>query len=229
MKAIQHKPNLKRAAVLLFGIMMTCATVKAQDTPCLPSHGETDNQSAWCGSEQVIALTEGWNWISTNREVSDPLVMLQTLETALGENATLIENNGITTEYLGSGFWFGTLENEGLTNDKMYLVHVSDSCTIELAGEPASSTVMITLDPGWNWIGFPSEVEMSITDFLSGFEAEVGDMIEHDGQVSEYLGYGFWIGLDTLVPGNGYLYYNASNESKTITFSIGAKAGGVKP
>ena len=50
MKAFQHKPNLKHTAVLLFGIMMSCATVKAQDIPCLPSSfGETESQSAWCG------------------------------------------------------------------------------------------------------------------------------------------------------------------------------------
>ena len=55
MKAFQHKSNLKHTAVLLFGIMMSCATVKAQDIPCLPSSfGETDSQSAWCG---IVAYT----------------------------------------------------------------------------------------------------------------------------------------------------------------------------
>ena len=55
MKAFQHKSNLKHTAVLLFGIMMSCATVKAQDVPCLPSSfGETESQSAWCG---IVAYT----------------------------------------------------------------------------------------------------------------------------------------------------------------------------
>ena len=174
---------------------------------------------------QTLTLTQGWNWISTYLEVDDPVEMLIILEAALGENATLIEYNGSITEYLGDGFWFGNLDYEGMTNDKMYLVQVSDSCTIELLGLPSMSTThKITINPGWNWIGFPSAVEMSITDFFSGFEAEVGDLIEHDGQVSTYLGEGLWFGLETLVPGHGYLYYSNSTESKTLIFQTGAGA-----
>jgi hypothetical protein len=56
---------------------------------------------------------------------------------------------------------------------------------------------------------------------LSGLEAEEGDMIEGADGVAEYLGGGFWYGIETLVPGQGYMYYSASGEQKTLIIQRG--------
>ena len=53
-------------------------------------------------------------------------------------------------------------------------------------------------------------------------------MIEGPDGVAEYLGDGFWYGIETLVPGQGYMYYSVSGEPKTLVFQTGrskAKAG----
>jgi hypothetical protein len=58
---------------------------------------------------------------------------------------------------------------------------------------------------------------------LSELEAEEGDMIEGPDGVAEHLGGGYWYGLETLVPGQGYMYFSNSSEPKTLVFHFGRK------
>ena len=231
MKAIQHKSNLKCAAVLLLGIMMTCATVKAQDqdTPCLPVHGESDNQPAWCGSIQTIQLTEGWNSISIYINADDSIAMLNLLKAGLGEYGLTIINDEGYTDY-EDGEWFGDLDDIGVTNKKSYDILVSDSISFDIQGSRTNPTnYVITITPGWNYIGYPCTEEVEIAAALATFEAEEGDMIVTLEGSTAFEG-GEWFGdFETFLPGQGYLYLSQSDETKTLTFSTGAKARRVKP
>ncbi len=174
------------------------------------------------GATQVLELSAGYNWISTYIEVEDPEAMIATLEEGLGENGVSIESMEGMLEYIG--MWFG--DEFGMTNETMYIVEVSEDCSVELTGAPADPAVHpITIEPeGWNWIGYPVSEEMEVNDALSGFEAEMGDMIESDKDgIVEYVG--TWYGdFDTMVPGQGYQYYSASGEERTLVFSSGTKA-----
>jgi hypothetical protein len=146
--------------------------------------------------------------------------MIQQLEEGLGDNGMQIESqyDGVT-ENIGDGYWWGDLDGVGIGNKNMYLIQAAADCEVELQGEYVDpSSQEITLYPEWTWIGFPSSEEVDIVVALSGLEAEDGDMIEAQDGVAEYLGDGFWWGIETLVPGEGYMYYSNGAEEKTFVF-----------
>ena len=171
--------------------------------------------------QQTVTLSQGWNWFSTYIE-ADPIELLDQLKASLGDNGLSIEANGLGTIYDGVE-WFGDLDFEGIYNEQMYLIQVSADCTIELQGTPVDPTLYeITINPGYNWIGFPSSVEVSVTDALADFEAEEDDQIEGPDGVSYYWG-GEWQSdgvFETLVPGQGYFYYSNSITPKTLVFQL---------
>ena len=170
---------------------------------------------------QTIALTAGWNWISTYIDANE-VDCLAMLEEALGDYGVSIATSDDIAEYLGDGFWLG-LEGYQWPNSEMLMVEVNADCTVSLEGPAVDpSTVSITINPGWNWIAYPMDSEMSLEDALADFEPEFGDGIASYGGITEYIG--IWTGdFETLEPGHGYMYYSASEEPKTLVFSTGTK------
>ena len=171
---------------------------------------------------QTVTLSAGWNNISVYLEIGDEdeaVAMLEQLEEALGENALIIEGAQGYTTYEDEE-WYGSLDNVGVTNEQSYVILVSTACTIELQGsmyaDPADHT--ITINPGWNYIGFPYSEEVDIEDALSEFEAEENDMIEGPGGYTTYEDEEWYGSLSTFVPGQGYKYFSNSSETKTLVF-----------
>jgi hypothetical protein len=171
--------------------------------------------------QQSFALASGWNWFSSYVEAGN---LLQQLEESLGENGVSIEsrNDGMT-EFDGED-WFGDLDDVGITNEQMYLIQTSAACTIQLNGIPANAASHpITINPGWNWIGFPCSHEVSIADAFAGFEAEEGDQLESKAGYTEFDGEDWFGEIETLTPGQGYLYYSNSAVPKTLIFQMSRK------
>ena len=171
---------------------------------------------------QTIELTEGWNWISTYIDLN-VVNGIALLEEALGDYATEIQSFGDGAEYFGNGEWVG-LDDYEWTNAEMVMVNVTEDCTITLAGPTVDpSTVEIEIYPEWNWIGFPVDVETNIEVAMGDFEPIDEDIIASSTEGYDYLGE--WIDIETLVPGQGYMYYSNSTEPKTLYFQAGnAKA-----
>jgi hypothetical protein len=171
---------------------------------------------------QTVTLSAGWNWFSTYLEVDDPVTMLQMLEAALGENGVAIKSSDVYTENDAEWGWFGDLDDVGIVNEQMYKIQVSTSCTLNLQGAPAELAAHpITINPGWNWIGFPSTEAMSLDDAFAGF-AQEGDIIRNsDGETPYDAEWGGWFGdFEMLEPGQGYMYYSASSGPRLLTFGI---------
>ena len=180
------------------------------------------------GSSSVTQTTElsaGWNWFSTYIE-ADPVELLQMLEDGLGENGIVIKGGDITTEYDEEWGWFGDLDEVGIVNEQMYLVRTAAACTVVMEGIPANpADHAITIKPGWNWIGFPCSVSVGIEDAFSGFNAAQGDGLKYGDISTEYDEEWGWFGdIETLVPGQGYLYFSNASSPKTLVFQTGAKA-----
>ena len=171
---------------------------------------------------QTIELSEGWNWVSFNVE-GDPVEMLQALEAGLEDNALEIQSFNSSTEY--DGEWWGELDDIGITSDQMYMILVSNACTVELEGMPVNvSGCEIAINPGWNWIGYPGAEAMDIIVAFAEFEAEMEDVIQAAEIQTEYDGE-WWGDLETLEPGQGYMYFSNSEEVKTLVFpTVGSKA-----
>ena len=99
----------------------------------------------------------------------------------------------------------------------MYMVLVETPCTVELEGTAANpANHAITVNPGWNWIGFPCDHEMTIAEALGGFDAEEGDMFANSELFTEFED-GEWFGdVAILIPGQGFMYFSNSNTTKTL-------------
>ena len=179
----------------------------------------------------TIDFVAGWNWFSTYVEEADSYELLQSLLTALGENGLYIESNDYEyLEYL-DGEWLGDLME--ITPDKMYLIQVGTDCTISLNGAVVNPAVVeVTINPGWNWVGYPCNVEMTLGEALANFEAEDEDEIESMEDYAMYLE-GEWLGFETqetLKPGQGFLYNSMSSDVKTLVFAApSAKAKAANP
>ena len=168
---------------------------------------------------QTITLTPGWNWFSTYLS-GEPTELLQMLENSLGSNGIVIKSNAVSTDYYDDYGWYGDLDDEGLKSSQMYMIKTNAACTVELEGVPANpAEVGITIRHGWNWIGFPCAEAMSVADALAGFQAEDGDILKSSGASTDYYeGFGWYGELETMEPGEGFMYYSNSQTTKTVYF-----------
>ena len=173
---------------------------------------------------QTVVLLAGWNWFSTYIEAEDPVEMLQAIEASLGENGIEIRNSQVNTEYDSEWGWWGDLDEEGILNEQMYKIRVNVPCTVTVEGTPANpSDHPIIIRKGWNWIGFPSGTQISLENAFAGF-AQEGDKIRNSSVEIEYDTEWGWFGdFEMLEPGQGYMYYSASNTPRTLVFPASAK------
>ena len=169
--------------------------------------------------EQVVTLTQGWSWWSTNLDIT-----LEDLEDAI---ATAVGTSGAATIKSKSGsitYANGQWRQSGSTTmtldiRQMYKIQTSTACQITLTGVSVNPTdYEITVNPGNNWIGFPCGESMSVTDAFSGLHPVNGDVIKSKAGSSIYQGTGWRGNVETLVPGQGYIYQSKATESKTFTY-----------
>ena len=207
-------------------VYVPCGYVEAYQSAAY--WNEFTNIQELCTQFQTIDFSQGWNWVSLSVEAGDPVELLQMLETALVDNAVQIQSFDDNTEFDGEE-WFGGLDDTGISNEQMYMIEVVNDCTVELQGTPANpADYEIYIEPGqWNWIGFPCTVELGIAAALADFEPEEGDQIQAGNIMTEFDGEEWFGDFETLVPGQGYMYFSNSSEPKILVFSTTAKGKGV--
>ena len=170
---------------------------------------------------QTVPLAEGWNWFSSNLDIT-----LDDLKTALVEalpgTAITVKSRTQNTAYNPNTHrWMGTLNTLDVT--QMYMIYVSSGCEITLEGTPINPTEHpVTINNGSNWIAFPLGESMTVSDAFAGFAVN-GDKVKSRNNNTQYIG-GSWRGLlTTLVSGQGYMYISNSQETRTFTFPANAK------
>ena len=160
----------------------------------------------------TAVLDPGWNWWTPIKTMS-----LEDLETALGGNALIINSQDEGFLRYENGSWSGTLES--IVPGQMYKIFTTAITEFVESGETATSS--ITLLPGYNWFGYTGTQPAAIATALGDFTPTDGDTITaKDGAGAEYHGdTETWVGdLDTLVPGQGYVYHSNDTQGRTITF-----------
>lgn len=175
------------------------------------------------------ALVSGWNWYSTYIELNGTNG-LEMLENSMGAAGIRIQGrNGYTEryDYQGTSTWYGTLTS--IANEQMYKVRTNAVCNAVMIGDAAlAANHPITINKGWNWIGYPVNQSVSVSAAMGGFTPEADDIIKGRNGYSTYIsypGYTMWYGtLNTMEPGNGYMYKSNSNTAKSLVFQVGAKA-----
>ena len=180
---------------------------------------------------QTIDLVEGWNWISTYIDTNE-VDCLSMLEAALGENAIQIKSVDSYTDYYDGYGWYGPLDEIGMSNQQMYMVLVNTACSVTFVGPPVNpAAVAITLNPEWNWIGFPFDHNLTPNEAFANFTPADLDVIKGgEDYWTYYEGFGWYSETaEYLMPGQGYMYYSNSDGPNTLVFQTGAKAGRILP
>ena len=169
---------------------------------------------------QEIALSQGTNWFSTYLDIT-----LEDLQTALVEalpgTSINIKGKNASTTYNGTT-WRGQLNSMDVT--QMYKVAVSSACEITLEGMtlvPGEHPVTI-LGNAANWIAFPLSESITVSEAFAGFPVN-GDQVKGKSGSTTFNGTNWRGNLNTLVPGQGYIYQSKATENKTFTFPTGAK------
>ena len=172
-------------------------------------------------SQQTITLSEGTNWWSTNLNITlDDLK--DAIAAALGSNGTAtVKSHGYTINY-ANGQWRPADMPFDIRN--MFKIQVSAECEIMLTGVPVDPTEYeIPIVYGNNEIGFLPNESMTLDAAFSGLNSVAGDVVKSKDGSSSYTGT-IWRGsLNTLIPGQGYIYQSKATENKTFTFPTSAK------
>ncbi len=187
--------------------------------------------------EQTFELTAGWNWVSSYiTEFNDNgLAMLQQ---GLGTNGIQIKNNLKSSTYSNqTGKWNGSLTTTSVK--EMYKVKVGELeegmeyLQFNFEGSYVNyDECEIILYPGWNYIGYPVNVETNVADALVLLSADgqeefngpsVGDVLKSQQGAAIYFGIDNmpWMfdNQFNLIPGEGYMYHNTSGAVKILRYT----------
>ena len=166
---------------------------------------------------QTIALAEGFNWVSFNIDITLDDLKAALVEAMPGATSIKIQSKDKSVTYNGSR-WRGQLTT--LSVEQMYKIETQAECEITLEGMPLNPAEHpITINAGSTWIGFPFAANMSLTDAFAGF-AVSGDKVSAKGQSASYNGTRWRGPLDTLVPGQGYVFESATD--RTFVYPTGS-------
>ena len=218
------KTKLLTIAMMVAFIMTAMTKVQAQnfEGPCLPyAHGLNGHQSAFCGSTetQTVQLIAGTNWFSTYLDIT-----LDDLKAALREALPGAANRSIVIKSQNDGqcqniaaTWGGSLR--ALDVKQMYKITVPADCEITLEGMPIDpAELTFTIVNGINWIGFPLQEEMTVTNAFAGFPAK-NDIVKSQSNGQAKWNNTIWTGaLKKLVPGKGYVYNSVATENKPFVY-----------
>ncbi len=175
---------------------------------------------------QELELEPGWNWISLNVDNNgyrNVLNMLNQYEWQDGDIVT-DDTEDFTLVYKSNlGTWLANntpKEGYGISPQRSYRVYVKNYVNVEIKGYPLrdESQRKITVEQGWNNIGYTPMVNLPVATALADYAASDGDVVKSREEFAIYteesVGSGYWSGsLQYMKPGEGYMLYR-NGESK---------------
>ncbi len=176
---------------------------------------------------QNIALHTGWNWISTHLDLSASKGALNTCITATNpwSEADLIKNPA-TRQFSAydesKNAFVGSLE--ALHYSQIYMMHVAQENTLQVAGEKLSADSMYVLvrgDGQWSAMPYLIDDPVSVTKALADYydDASQGDLIKAHNRFAYFSEDKKWEGdLTSLRPGEGYLFRRLAPGNREIKF-----------
>lgn len=174
-------------------------------------------QPAVVPETQTLALAPGWNWLSVR--VDDPLLTdpARLLAPAAADGARFVGAEG-ELACAADGGWSGTLAAIDAT--RSYKLRAATDATLTLTGEPLDpDRHTITLDDGWNWVGYLPAEASSLDAALDNLPATAGDAVRAQDAFALYDGAN-WVGsLAELRPGEGYQFYSQGVKSFSYSAS----------
>ena len=145
----------------------------------------------------TLALAEGWNWTSHN--LAEDINMLRF--SYFAQEFRSQTKQSIYNEELG---WQGDLKNISMT--KGYKMQMRQATDITLRGQLYDTSLPVSLQAGWNWLGVPLRNATALTAALEHLTPSEGDQIVGLEGFAIYED-GAWRGsLTKLEPGLAYLF-----------------------
>lgn len=162
-----------------------------------------------------MKLNNGWNWVSHNLESDLPASKLQqSTERIVAQTEEIINDP--------DHGWVGTLDS--LCPENTYKVYANSDTTYAFSGYAFNANDSIPLQQGLNWIGYPVEQIMSVSEAFANSQPDDEDYIVGREGFTQYTD-GKWIGtLTTMEPGKGYLYHSKSDKAIVYNTAIVSKA-----
>lgn len=164
---------------------------------------------------RFIPIRNGWNWISFNLLMKDSNDINKILRPIGSSNGDILRNQTLFADFSDDNGWAGSLANTliGVKPETSYRLRSTSVDTLEISGVEVDPTLRpISLQTGWNWIGFVSQRNLSVTEALSSLNSSNGDLITSQTQFALYDNRIGWVGsLSTLIPNRGYMYRSATN------------------
>lgn len=167
-----------------------------------------------------IPLNAGWTWVSlplkSNKLLTSNLLMTS-ITPSNGDISTGISDYD---QYDASLGWIGNIsQNGGYLNNQSYKIKKSVADTLVHIGmrlNPDSIQAQISVVPGWNWIGYISNKNVSVSEALGNYNALTGDLIKSQYEFAYYDILIGWTGsLTQMKPTLGYMLKSTG----TSTFS----------
>ncbi len=160
-------------------------------------------------TDMSLSLKKGWNWVSHNQDAG-----LQTSAFATGVER--IVGKDAESNYDAILGMVGGLDM--MQPEQSYKVLAQNDKEYQMGGtEYNPSAHYISLDDGWNWVGYPVTQAMSMAEALLHNDMAEGDVMASQDGFAEWVD-GQWIGtLQMLAPGKGYML--KSNGQKRIAYN----------
>lgn len=165
-------------------------------------------------SDMDFQMEEGWTWISHNFESGvSPSVLAsdESVSRILSQTQELIRD-----PQLGL---VGTLTE--MTAPESYKVETTAATARQRLSDVAwNPATPISLNAGWNWLGYPVGQTMSVNEAFATTDVETLDVIVGQNGFAQFDGEK-WIGtLETMSPGMGYMYQSQSEKNVVYNTSI---------
>jgi hypothetical protein len=165
---------------------------------------------------QTVSLSSGWNWFSTNVEISMEDLKSALVEALPGATHIVIKSQSDGQATYNGSTWRGQLNTLDVT--QMYRIETQTEGEMTLMGTPINPAEHpITITNGANWIGFPLGEAKSLNDAFAGF-AVSGDAVKSQNGLSTFNGTIWRGGFSTLEPGKGYIYKSSVQDDRTFIF-----------
>lgn len=170
------------------------------------------------GCENSRYLSAGWTWWVPYLDVTaDELRNAFDEGTITGDILINSQSEGFLRRT--NGEWGGTLSD--FVVGKMYKIKTVSDGSFNYNGT-RPTTVAVAIEPGYNWFG----IQGNSTAIATLITPANGDKILKDDGTWVTFDGTYWIfdngaysSSFVIQPGIGYIYYNATNETKTMTFS----------
>ena len=170
----------------------------------------------------TLRLENGWNWISANFVDEELMTSWKFLAPIKSSVERLV---GMETEIVNDPEYGLTGNLKTLSPTDSYKLKVNRLTLNTWTGATVNAdSTNISLKSGWNWIGYPSNIETSVSEALDKLKADEGDYIVAQDGFVEYAD-GQWIGtLSVFTPGKGYMYHSMADKDFTFNTVIYSKA-----